>query len=68
MTKLIGSTKRTDWDIRWPHELPRDWEKGYIQVEGDGHKYPSVKFIGVCIVSALLWWGIAALFFCVSAK
>lgn len=35
MTQLTGSTKRGDWERRWGHELPRDWEKGRIHVDGD---------------------------------
>lgn len=36
MTQLTGSTRRSDWVRRWGHELPRDWEKGHIHVDGDG--------------------------------
>ena len=35
MTKLTGSVKRGDWERRWGRELPRDWERGRIHVDGD---------------------------------
>ena len=61
MTKLIGSTKRTDWDIRWPHEQPRDWEKGRIAVEGDGFQQESIRIarkISGVILGALAAWAV----------
>jgi len=34
MTRIACSTKRSEWERRWGHELPRNW-KGRIRVDGD---------------------------------
>jgi len=60
MSKLTGSTKRSDWECRWGHELPRNWSGGRIQVEGDG-RLTIPKLLCALLVSALLWVGIVAL-------
>ena len=60
MTRLTGSTRRGDWDRRWGHELPRNWERGRIQVEGDD-RLTVPKLLAALLVSALLWVGIVAL-------
>ena len=41
-------------------ELPRDFGYGRIEVEGDDH-LTIWKLLAACIVSALLWIGIIAL-------
>jgi len=42
------------------HSLPRSWEHGRIEVEGD-NRLTIPKLLAACIVSALLWVGIVAL-------
>ena len=66
MSKLTGSVKRSEWERRWGHSLPRDWEGGRIVVEGDeAFQHEPLRVarglaIGLAI-SLLLWAGICAL-------
>jgi len=62
MTRLTGSTKQSDWARRWGHELPRDWERGRIQVEGDeGVRFyrgllVTLVIAGMMWAAVVCWW------------
>jgi|GEM_PF-3771411 len=66
MTKLVGSTKRTEWDRRWGHELPRGWERGRISVDGD----PMFSWTDVLrsAATAIIFMVVVSLIFCLSSR
>lgn len=70
MNRLIGNTKRRDWERRWDHELPRQWKRGYIHVDGDDRVefMDAIKTVGKILVSIAIAWMLAVAIFCISSK